>query len=108
MLAASLANSLIRSGVAVSSYLEHWSLSTKRVSTMEGLSAARGREIFTVLSLKKGECWSLVVQSRIQQAMGLDEEANNSLDGARRLAREIGRGDDFVDQFLTDAGPDVR
>jgi hypothetical protein len=69
---------------------------------------AAGRDTFVVLSSKEDECWSLVVQSRIHAAMGSEEEASTALGAARILARELGRGDDFVDQFLADSGPDVR
>jgi hypothetical protein len=67
-----------------------------------------GRQAFIALSSKVNECWSLVVQSRIYASMGSEEEAGVALSAARSIARELGREDNFVDQFLTDAGPDVR
>jgi tetratricopeptide (TPR) repeat protein len=67
-----------------------------------------GRETFMALSSKEDECWSLVVQSRIHAAVGTAEAASTALGVARSLAGELGRGDDFVDQLLTDTGPDVR
>jgi hypothetical protein len=67
-----------------------------------------GRETFVALSSKVDECWSLVVQSRIYASMGSMEKADTALAAARSLARELGRGDDFVNQLLTDRGPDVR
>jgi hypothetical protein len=67
-----------------------------------------GRQTFAALSSKADECWSLVVQSRIYASMGSVEEAGGALSTARDIARELGREDNFVDQFLTDTGPDVR
>jgi tetratricopeptide (TPR) repeat protein len=67
-----------------------------------------GRQTFIALSSKVNECWSLVVQSRIYASMGSEEEAGVALSAARSIAKELGREDNFVDQFLTDAGPDVR
>jgi putative transposase len=66
------------------------------------------RECTAALSSKVDECWSLVVQSWIYASMGSEEEAGVALSAARSIARELGREDNFVDQFLTDAGPDVR
>ena len=67
-----------------------------------------GRETFIALSSKVDESWSLAVQSRIYASMGSEDEAVAALGAARTLARELGREDHFVDQFLTDTGPDVR
>jgi tetratricopeptide (TPR) repeat protein len=67
-----------------------------------------GRQTFAALSSKEDECWSLVVQSRIYAAIGSEEAASTALGAARSLARDMGRGDGFVDQLLTDTGPDVR
>lgn len=67
-----------------------------------------GRQTFEALSSREDECWSIVVESRIYAAMGSDEEARAALGVARDLARELGRGAEFVDQFLADMGPDVR
>ena len=67
-----------------------------------------GRETFIALSSKVDECWSLAVQSRIYASMGSEDKAVAALGAARTLAGELGREDHFVDQFLTDTGPDVR
>lgn len=67
-----------------------------------------GRQIFSALTFREDECWSLVVQSRVEAALGLKEESAASIEAARRVAAVIGRGDELVHQFLDDAGPDVR
>jgi MinD-like ATPase involved in chromosome partitioning or flagellar assembly len=68
----------------------------------------QAQQVFITLNSEMDVSWAFVVQSRIYAAMGSELDAATALAKARDLARELGRDETFIEQLLTDTGPDVR
>jgi tetratricopeptide (TPR) repeat protein/pimeloyl-ACP methyl ester carboxylesterase len=68
----------------------------------------QAQQVFISLNSEVDMCWAFVVQSRIYAAMGSEPDSATALVRARDLSRRLGRDETFVEQLLTDTGPDVR
>jgi hypothetical protein len=66
------------------------------------------QQVFITLNSEVDVCWAFVVQSRAYAAMGSKPDSATALARARDLARGLGRDEAFIEQLLTDTGPDVR
>jgi hypothetical protein len=67
----------------------------------------QAQQVFITLNSEVDVCRAFVVKSRIYAAMGSEMDAATALAKARDLGRGLGRDETFIEQLLTDTGPDV-